>query len=72
MVCRWLGRVGIVRECSDFGEKAVHNPFDCGFHRASCKLGIASGGLELTVAEKFADHRKALAQGESPKGVAVS
>ena len=50
--------------CGDVGERTVGNPFGGGLDRVPCKVGIASGSLGLTVAEKLTGHRQAVTRGE--------
>ena len=52
--------------------KAVRYPLGGSLHRIPCKVGVAGGGLDLTVAEKLPDHRQAFPESESPgrEGVA--
>ena len=51
--------------------EVVRNPLGSSLHRIPCKMGVAGGGLKLTVTEELADHRQAFAQRESPGRVAV-
>ena len=53
------------------GRAAVRNPLGGGLHRVPCKVGVAGGRLDPTVAEELSDHRQAFAEGESPGGKAV-
>ena len=42
------------------------------FHRIGGKVGISGGGLDLAVAEQFADHGKPLAVGHRDRGEGVT
>ena len=57
-----VGTVGV----SMSAREAVRNPGGGGFIESRAKVGIASGGLDLTVAEKLSDHRPAFTERESP------
>ena len=35
-------------------------------------MGIAGGGLNLSMAEQLADHRQTFSQGEGPAGIGMS
>lgn len=64
LVTRWVLRRG---QRHVRGEADV-NPPDGGLGGVVCKVGGAGGSRDVAVAEKLADHRQALPEGERSRG----